>query len=80
MKDLIDRDGSVERVMFWRKNITSKREHFIRLHGEFIQVVHPTDGATGGSLQTVGFHANASDVEIALELIHLAHDIKTINY
>jgi hypothetical protein len=46
-------------------------EGFVRLHGQFIEVVHPGDRTSAWSLQTVGFHAHASDIKIALERIHL---------
>jgi hypothetical protein len=50
--------------------------HLIGFSCELIKVVHPTDGATARSLQTVGFHAHPSDIEIALKLVHLTHDIE----
>ena len=58
--------------------IESEGDHFIRLSDKFIEVIHPGDGTAARSRQTVGFHADPSDIEIAFEFLHLAHDIELL--
>ncbi len=53
-----------------------KGKDLIGFVGQFVEVIHPSYRASARSHQTVGFHAHASDIEIALELVHLAHDIE----
>ncbi|MBC8418418.1 MAG: hypothetical protein ISR62_07980 [Desulfobacteraceae bacterium] len=56
----------------------SKGQHLVSFHREFVKVVHPTNRATACSIQTVGFNADTSDIEITLERFHLAHDIELL--
>ena len=47
-----------------------ERDHLACVSYQLIEVVHPGDGATARSHQTVGFHANPSDIEIPFEFFH----------
>ena len=59
-----------------RAILISECENLFGLLSQFIEVIHPGDWARARSLQTVGFHAHASDVEIPFELVDLIDHIE----
>jgi len=55
---------------------TLKAENLVRFFYKRVQIIHPCNGTGAGSLQTVGFHADTSDIEITLKLVYLLHYIE----
>jgi len=56
----------------------SKGKHLVGFQGQFIKVIHPGNGATAQSRQTVGFHTNASEIKIAVKMVDLLNHVELV--
>jgi hypothetical protein len=60
--------------LFWHVVWILKGKNLVGFSHDFIQVVHPADGACAAAHKTVGLHAHPSDIEIPFEPVDFPAD------